>query len=212
MKSPLLPLAGACLVSLALSCSFGDREAGKGIITETTNGVNARGRIVTVDSVPVVAGEVVAVLDEDVPEAWEGKTRSRGAIQSNGSYVLSGLDKPRMIFYAKATNANGHLRQGAMKVSVDGPDDFTAPDLVAAKPGRLASRYAAYDSVSATLTGAWKLRVVVRGLGLSALLDSASWSFDSLPPGLHHYRIQKIDGIPGHETILLEDSLATVPM
>ncbi|MBK8800747.1 MAG: hypothetical protein IPN71_01575 [Fibrobacteres bacterium] len=191
-------------------CSFGDREAGKGIITETTNGVSARGRIVTADSVPVVSGTVVAVQDANTPDAWEGKPRASGKIQSNGSYQLAGLDQPKLVFYANATNADGNARQGVMKVSVDGPDDFVAPDLVVALPGYLEGTYAAYDSVSQTLTGAWKLRIVVRGLGITQLLDSAHWRFDSIPPGFYHYRIQKVDWIPGHETTVFEDSMSSI--
>ncbi|MBK9577810.1 MAG: hypothetical protein IPO40_12095 [Fibrobacteres bacterium] len=207
MKSLWLSLG---ITGLLLGCSYGDRDAGKGIITETTNGVSARGRIVTADSVPVVSGTVVAVQDADSPDAWEGKPRASGQIQPNGSYQLVGLDQPKLIFYASATNANGNTRQGAVKVSVDGPDDFVAPDLVVGRPAHLEGTYAAYDSVSQTLTGAWKLRVVVRGLGFSQFLDSARWRFDSIPPGFYHYRIQKVDWIPGHETTLFEDSMSTL--
>lgn len=202
---------GLCITGLLLGCSYRDRDAGKGIITETTNGVSARGRIVTADSVPVVSGTVVAVQDANTPDAWEGRPRATGQIQSNGSYQLAGLDQPKLIFYASATNANGNARQGAVKVSVDGAEDFVAPDLVAGNPAHLEGTYAAYDSVSQSLTGAWKLRVVVRGLGITQLMDSAHWRFDSIPAGFYHYRIQKVDWIPGHETTLLEDSMSTLP-
>lgn len=197
------------LALFALGCSFGDRDAGKGIITETTNGVTARGRLVTPDSQPIQRGTIRAVIDEDVPEAWNGTSRSVSGVGSDGSFELRGLDKPRMILLADAST--GHGAYGSSRSVQVHDTDFRLPDLVVQPRERLAGSWASFDSVATALPSGWFLRVTVRGLPDWHRMDSKDWVFDSLPAGRWHVRIQAVDGVPGHETTLWRDSLATRP-
>ncbi|HNY32303.1 MAG TPA: hypothetical protein PKO15_15570 [Fibrobacteria bacterium] len=197
------------LALLTLGCSFGDRESGKGVITETTNGVTARGRLVAPDSLPIRSGTIRAVIDEDVPEAWNGHPRSASSVGSDGSFELRGLDKPRMILLADATTGKGAY--GSSRSIHVHDSDFRLPDLAMQPRERLAGSWTSYDSALAALPSGWFLRITVRGLPESKRLDAKDWVFDSLPPGTWHVRIQAVDGVPGHETTLWRDSLPTSP-
>jgi hypothetical protein len=195
---------------LLLGCGKDNSVAGKGVITETTNGVAARGRLVTTDSVPVVSGQVLAVIDEDVPEAWNGYARGNGAVGADGRYTVSGLNKPKFILYAQVRDGQGRSVGGQIGFAVAGDSDIVLPDLQVVRLGSLSGTLAGFDSIAATLTSGWKIRVKVRGLGWWAYLDSTGgWKVDSLPGGIYHVRVEKVDGIPGHETTIWEDSLAT---
>jgi hypothetical protein len=187
-------------------CSSATEDlAGKGVITETTNGVSVRGQVVSADSIPLVGGSLRAVLDEDVPEAWNGTSRAVASFGSDGRFLLTGLDKPRFLLYADAKNSLGQRRAAIASIAISGDSTQTMPSIAVAPVGILDGRYTAYDSVAMTLASGWKLRATVRGLGAWAFLDSAGgWSFDSVPAGSYHLRIQKVDGVPTHETTLLE--------
>ena len=203
-------IAGLAAILLVWACGKDDSLAGKGVITETTNGVAARGRLVTPESVAVVSGQVLAVIDEDVPESWNGTARGKGAVGADGRYVVAGLNKPRFILYAEVRDGQGRAVGGQMGFSVPGDSDIVLPDLKVVALGSLSGTLPGYDSIAATLTTGWKLRVKVRGLGLWSYLDSlGTWSIDSLPGGLYHVRVEKVDGVAGHETTLWQDSLPT---
>ena len=203
-------ITGLAALMLVWGCGKDDSLAGKGVITETTNGVAARGRLVTPDSVPVISGQVLAVIDEDVPESWNGAARGTGTVGSDGRYVVTGLNKPRFILYAQVRDGQGRAVGGQMGFVVPGDSDIVLPDLQVVALGSLSGTLPGYDSIAATLTSGWKLRVKVRGLAWWSYLDSlGTWSIDSLPGGLYHVRVEKVDGIPGHETTLWEDSLLT---
>jgi len=201
---------GALALVLLWGCGRDESLAGKGVITETTNGVAARGRLVTADSVSVVSGQILAVIDQDVPEAWNGAARGTGAVGADGRYTVDGLNKPQFVLYAQARDAQGRSVGGQTRLSVAGDSDVLVPDLAVAGLGSLGGTLPAYDSIAATLASGWRLRVKVRGLGWWAYLDSVGgWKIADLPPGVYHARVEKVDGIPGHETTLWEDSLPT---
>jgi hypothetical protein len=83
------------------------------------------------------------------------------------------------------------------------------PELVASRASVLEGRFLAYDSVIGTLESGWRLRSTVRGLGAWVFLDSVGgWSFSDVSAGIWRVRIQKVDGIPGHETTLWEGDVA----
>ncbi|MEN9352690.1 MAG: hypothetical protein RL318_15 [Fibrobacterota bacterium] len=196
--------------ALLCGCSTTESLSGKGIITETTNGVSVRGQVVSADSVPLVGGSVRAVLDEDVPESWNGTSRAIASFGSDGGFLLKGLDKPRFILFAEAKNDRGQHRAGVASLTISGDSTQTMLPFVAAPASILQGRYAAYDSVAATLASGWQLRATVRGLGMWTFLDSTGgWSFDSVPAGSYHLRIQKVDGTPTHETTLMEFTQST---
>lgn len=209
IQDRLWSCVGAVLVSMAVGCGTDDsRLSGKGVITETTNAPAARGRLATADSTPITAGSVRAVVDEDVPEAWNGISRSMSAVESDGSFRLSGLDKPAFVLYAEAVDSKGRQQTGRLPFTVKGQDDFVLPDLVVTTPASLQGRFVAFDSVVRTLPSSWKLRAKVRGLGRETFLDSTgSWTFDHIPAGTYRVRIEKVDGIPGHETTLWDSTL-----
>ena len=196
------------MVAILAGCGRDEALAGKGVITETTNGVAARGRLGTAESVPVVSGQVLAVIDEDVPESWNGSARGTGAVGADGRYVVGGLNKPRFILYAQVRDGSGRSVGGQMGFSVTGDSDVVLPDLQVVGLGSLSGSLPAFDSISSALDSGWQLRAKVRGLGWWNYLDSAGrWRIDSLPRGLYHVRVEKIDWIPGHETTVWEDSL-----
>jgi hypothetical protein len=198
----------SALVLLCGCSSTTDNLAGKGIITETTNGVSVRGQVVSADSIPLVGGSVRAVLDEDSPESWNGTSRSIASFGSDGEFLLKGLDKPRFFLFAEAKNNLGQRRAGVTNLTLSGDAIQTMPSLSVTPLGRLQGRYAAYDSAQATLASGWRLRATVRGLGVWAFLDSTGgWSFDSVPAGSYRLRIQKVDGTPTNETTLQEFTL-----
>lgn len=208
--SAVRKLAWLAAFLLVWGCGKDDSLAGKGVITETTNGVAARGRLVTPDSVPVVSGQVLAVIDDDVPESWNGAARGKGAVGADGRYTVTGLNKPKFILYAQVRDERGRPVGGQMGFAVAGDSDLVLPDLQVVALGSLTGTLPGFDSIAATLTTGWRLRVKVRGLGWWADLDSAGrWKVDSLPSGLYHVRVEKVDGIAGHETTLWQDSLLT---
>ena len=202
-------IAAAVLSTLLVGCGMDDdRIGGKGVITETTNGPAARGRLVSSDSTPIASGQVRVVVDEDTPEAWNGTSRATSLVATDGTYRLNGLDKPAFVLYAQCLDANGRTRSGTFSFAVAGRDEIALPDLVVSRPASIQGRFAAYDSVSSTLTGNWRLRAKVRGLGRETLLDSTgSWRFDSIPAGTYRVRVEKVDWIPGHETTLWDSTL-----
>lgn len=197
------------LVSMVAGCGMDDgRLAGKGVITETTNAPAARGRLATADSTPIAVGSVRAVIDEDVPEAWNGISRSMSAVGSDGTFLLEGLDKPAFVLYAEAVDAKGRQRTGTLSFSVRGREDFTLPDLVIGPPASLQGKFPGFDSVTRTLPDTWRLRAKVRGLGRETFLDSSGgWRFDHIPAGSYRVRVEKVDGVPGHETTLWDSTL-----
>jgi len=202
-------IAAGFLVSLLLGCGMDDdRIGGKGVITETTNGPAARGRLVSSDSTPLLSGQVRVVVDEDVPEAWNGTSRATSLVATDGTYRLNGLNKPAFVLYAQCLDANGRTRTGTFSFAVSGQDEIALPDLVVSRPASIQGRFSAYDSVSSTLTGNWRLRAKVRGLGKEVLLDSVgAWRFDSIPAGTYRVRVEKLDWVPGHETTLWDSVL-----
>jgi len=196
-------LSTMSIALVAMGCgSDPDPVAGRGVITETTNGVAARGRLVTADSTPVVEGRVRVVLDEDIPESWNGAARDSSLVDPTGAYRLIGLDHPNYTLYAVAKDGKGRFVAGQFSFRV-GDSDVVLPDFAVAAQARMQGRFAAYDSVSAALPTGWFLRATVRGLGSWIRLDSVGgWHFDSIPSGIHHVRIQKVDGNPTHETTI----------
>lgn len=203
----LLPLA----VALVGCGDDGDGVAGRGVITETTNGVVATGRVLGPDSRPLASGEVRAVRADDTPEAWNGVPRSRDSLDAAGYFEIDRLDAARWELVAVAKDASGRevLSRVGFLVS-QGDSRLVLPDLSAAPASRLAGTYAAYDSVVATLPMGWRLRATPRGLGVWVFLDSTgSWAFEGVPSGTYRVRIEKVDGTPGNETVLQEfDALA----
>jgi hypothetical protein len=201
--------AAIALATLLAACGLDDpRTAGKGVITETTNSPAARGRLATSDSTPISTGTVRVVIDEDVPESWNGKSRAVAVVASNGEFRLTGLDKPAFLLLAKAIDAKGRTRTGLSTFSVAGQDEIILPEIVITAPASLGGRFERYDSVAATLNGDWRLRAKVRGLGAEVFLDSTGrWNCDSVPAGRYRVRIEKVDGTPGHETTLWDSTL-----
>ena len=196
-------LAGLLLASCATEQ---DDVAGRGVITETTNGAAARGRLVSIDSVPLVSGEVRVVLADDVPEAWSGRVRSMDTISREGGFRVAGLAANDYELYAVARDSLGReiLGKGSFRLT---PRDslLDLPDVVAGRSSRIAGRYAAYDSLVSVLERGWRVRAAVRGLGQWVFLDSVGgWSFDGIASGTYRVRIQKLDGVPGNETTLQE--------
>lgn len=189
----------------------GERISGRGVITETTNGVAARGRVLGPDSVPLVAGEVRAVRADDTPEAWNGVARSRDSLDAGGFFEIDRLDAATWELVAVAKDASGRdvLSRVGFAVS-QGDTRVILPDLVAGAASRLEGVYAAYDSVFQTLPTGWRLRATPRGLGVWVFLDTTgAWSFDGVPSGTYRVRIEKVDGTPGNETVLQEfDAIA----
>jgi hypothetical protein len=203
----LLPLAFAMV-----GCGDdGDVVAGRGVITETTNGVAARGRVLGPDDTPLVLGEVRAVRADDTPEAWNGVPRSRDSLDAAGYFEIDRLDAAAWDLVAVARDASGRevLSRVGFTVS-QGDSRVLLPDLSATPASRLRGTYAAYDSAVATLPTGWRLRATPRGLGVWMFLDSTgSWAFEGVPSGTYRVRIEKVDGTPGNETVLQEfDALA----
>lgn len=193
--------------SLLASCGSEDKGvAGRGVITETTNGAVARGRLVTSDSSVLVAGEVVAVQSEDVPEAWNGWARSVDSIGPGGEFVLSGLPAASFDLFAVARDDQGRQVRGTVAFQVPlGETRIDLPELEVTRPSALQGRYAAYDSLVPTLPSGWRVRATVRGLGRWVFLDSiGGWRIDDVARGTYRVRIQKHDGTPGNETTLME--------
>lgn len=204
--SRVLALAlGAALAAL-LACASDDRVAGKGVITETTNGPAARGRVRTPDSVEVVSGVVSVVRADDVPEAWEGKVRRDAVVDAQGRYQVDGLVVADLELFARVRDAKGRELQGKIPFAIGSADTLIdLPDLQVRQASVLQGVYGQYDSVTATLPEGWLLRVVVRSLGSWMFLDSlGGWRFDNVANGTWRVRIQKVDGVPGHETTLWE--------
>ncbi|MEN9306863.1 MAG: hypothetical protein RL173_795 [Fibrobacterota bacterium] len=204
----LASILALALTTILTGCGFDDqRVSGKGVITETTNAPAARGRLVSSDSIPIRSGQVRVVVDEDTPEAWNGTSRATSLVSTDGTYRLNGLNKPAFVLYAQCLDANGRTQSGTFSFAVSGVDEIALPDLVVSRPASIQGRYAAYDSVAATLTGDYRLRAKVRGLGKEKLLDSVgAWRFDSIPAGTYRVRVEMVDWIPGHETTLWDST------
>jgi hypothetical protein len=196
-------LAGVLLLA---SCGTDERSAGKGVITETTNAPAARGVVRTVDSVAVVSGTVQVVRADDVPEAWNGVVRSSAPVDGEGGYRVAGLVPAAFEVHAVVRDARGRLLQGKVPfILPEGDSLVSVPEIVAGRASVLQGRFAAYDSVVATLDSGWRLRSTARGLGAWVFLDSlGGWAFHDVAAGVWRVRIQKVDGIPGHETTLWE--------
>lgn len=202
------PLATLFLCSLLLAaCGSEDKGvAGRGVITETTNGAAARGRLVTADSSVLVAGEVRAVQSQDVPEAWNGWARSVDSIGPDGAFVLSGLPTASFDLFAVARDDQGRQVRATVAFQVRPGDSLVdLPELEVTRPSVLQGRYAAYDSLLPTLASGWRVRATVRGIGRWVFLDSVGgWRIDDVARGTYRVRIQKHDGTPGNETTVLE--------
>jgi hypothetical protein len=198
------------LALLLVSCGSEERSAGKGVITETTNAPAARGRVRTSDSVAVVSGTVKVVRADDVPEAWNGVVRSTAYVDGDGRYRVGGLVPAALEVHAVVRDSRGRLLQGKVPFAVSADDTLVmVPELVASRASVLEGRFLAYDSAVATLESGWRLRSTVRGLGAWVFLDSVGgWRFSDVSAGTWRVRIQKVDGIPGHETTLWEGDVA----
>lgn len=200
---------GALLLTAILLGACGSEDkgiAGRGVITETTNGAAARGRLVSADSSVLLSGEVLAVQSEDVPEAWNGLARSVDSIGPDGAFRLKGLPAKSFDLFAVARDDQGRMVRGTVAFQVRPGDSLVdLPDLRVFRPSVLQGRYAAYDSLVPTLANGWHVRATVRGLGRWVFLDSTgSWRLEDVAPGSYRVRIQKHDGTPGSETTLLE--------
>jgi len=197
------------LVLLLVACGAEDRSAGKGVITETTNAPAARGRVRTVDSVAVVSGTVQVVRADDVPEAWNGVVRSSATLDAEGRYRVGGLVPAALEVHAVVRDTRGRLLQGKIPFTVSEGDTLvTVPELLAGRASVLEGRFAPYDSVVGTLAEGWRLRATVRGLGSWVFLDSlGAWRFPDVAAGVWRVRVQKVDGVPGHETTLWESDV-----
>lgn len=201
------PASAALVASLLLvACGTDGPSAGKGVITETTNAPAARGVVRTADSVAVVSGTVQVVRADDVPEAWNGIVRSSAPVDGEGRYRVAGLVPAAFEVHAVVRDARGRLLQGKVPFTLlEGDSLVSVPEMVAGRASVLQGRYAAHDSVVATLSQGWRLRSTVRGLGAWVFLDSTGgWAFPDVAAGVWRVRIQKVDGIPGHETTLWE--------
>lgn len=188
-----------------------DVVAGRGVITETTNGVTARGRVLGPGNTKLVMGEVRAVRADNTPEAWNGVPRSRDSLDAAGYFEIDRLDAASWDLVAVAKDASGREVLSRIGFTVSpGEASVLLPDLSAAPASRLAGTYAANDSVVATLPMGWRLRATPRGLGVWVFLDSTGgWSFPGVPSGTYRVRIEKVDGTPGNETVLQEfDAIA----
>lgn len=199
-------LAGFAAAVFFACASDDGQVAGRGVITETTNGPAARGRILTSDSTEVVSGFVSVVRADDVPESWNGIVRREAVVDSAGRYRVEGLATADLELFARVRDTKGRELLGKIPFSTRNPETLVdVPDLVASDASVLQGVYGPYDSVLATLETGWKLRVVVRSLGSWMFLDSTGcWHFDNVASGTWRARIQKVDGIPGHETTLWE--------
>lgn len=195
------------MAALLAGCATEDADvAGRGVITETTNGSAARGRLVSSDSVPLVSGEVRVVLADDVPEAWSGRVRAMDTISRDGGFRLAGLASHDYELYAVARDSLGREVLGKSSFRLTPRDSvLDLVEVVAGRSARISGTYASYDSLVPVLERGWRVRAAVRGLGQWVFLDSVGgWSFEGVAAGTYRVRIQKLDGVPGNETTLEE--------
>lgn len=186
---------------LFVGCTSQDKSAGKGVITETTNGTSARGWIELSQGVPAPETFVKIYRAQDIPSAWEGIVYAADTTDQDGHWSVGGIFEAQ--YQAIAMSADGKV-MGMTYFSVLANQEEEAEVPIALNPmDTLYGEYADFSAVKDTLSEGWFLRACLRGLGYTKNLGEAGeFSFEGVPRGSHYVRIQRVDGAPSHEETL----------
>jgi len=191
-------------LSMIFSCSMFQENAGKGVITETTNVGVARGLVASSMGAPVELAFVSVFRAQDIPSAWEGQVYATDTTGTNGTWSVDSLYEAD--YQAVAITPDSSMMGQVYFPITTSQDSITELKITLEPTDTLRGKYDDYAVVMDTLTQGWLLRANLRGLGANALLsDNGTYEFPGVPRGLHYVRVQRIDGIPGHETTLWQD-------
>lgn len=200
MKSMVMILL---LVAL-IGCTLGEKSAGKGVITETTNVALARGTIFLYDSSRLEHTLIQVFRADSVPAAWEGVAFALDTTNALGEWSIGHLFEAE--YQAVAISADSQW-MGQVYFNVVADVDTIIDLRIQLSPkDTLVGVFENYYSIVDTLPQGKYLRANMKGLGHVVSLDSTgAYMFPNVPKGQHFVRIQLVDGIPTHEVTLWED-------
>jgi len=200
MKSIVISL----IVCFIFNCSLGEKSAGKGVITETTNIGLARGILYSVDSTPLANAWITVYRAHDIPAAWEGVAFARDTTNRSGEWGVSHLFEAE---YQAIALSPDSLWMGQLYFTITGlRDTISGLEIQMAPADTLIGFFDEYQNIMDTLPASKSLRANLRGMGhVVSLNNDGSYQFIGVPKGMHYVRIQLVDGIPTHEQTLWED-------